>query len=93
MSKINIKSMSISFGITGVLFYIGCVLLMRTIGQESSIKFFNNILHGLDTSSIIKMTYSVSDTIIGAFQTFILWGLFGLCLSIIYNYLSLKNNV
>jgi len=51
--------MVIACGLTGAVLYIGCIVLMFTVSQEGTILFFNNLLHGLDTSSIIKMNVSL----------------------------------
>lgn len=55
MNTINIKKFGLAFGITGALLYLGCSLVMITLGREGTVHFFNNLLHGIDTSTIILL--------------------------------------
>ena len=51
--KINIKNFGLAFGLTGALLYMGCVVVMIIAGHAGTVKFFNNLLHGLDVSSVV----------------------------------------
>jgi len=88
MKQINVKKMGIACGLTGVLLYLGCIILMFSVGQEGTISFFNNLLHGLDTTAIIKMNVSIVDAIFGLIQTFILFWLIGASIAAFYNALT-----
>jgi hypothetical protein len=90
MNSIHIRKFGLAVGATGVLLYIGCILLMITVGRDGTVLFFNNLLHGLDTSSIIRMGVPLSETIIGIVQTFILGWLVGACIAGIYNFSLVK---
>ncbi|PHR69669.1 MAG: hypothetical protein COA67_09670 [Lutibacter sp.] len=85
MYRLNVKKLGFAFGLTGSIIYLGCMIVMATAGQEDSIKFFNNLLHGLDISSIIKMDISLIDAFMGFVQIFILWWLIGACIGAFYN--------
>ncbi|MDF1696968.1 MAG: DUF5676 family membrane protein [Saprospiraceae bacterium] len=89
MNSINIRKFGFATGATGVILYFGCVLLMLTVGQEGTVQFFNNLLHGLDTSSIIRMDVPIQEVFYGIVQTFALGWLVGACIAGIYNF-SLK---
>lgn len=86
MNTINVNRFGFALGLTGVLFYIGCILLMNIIGRENAILFFNSLLHGLDITSIVKMNVSIGDSALGIILTFILGWLFGVGISLIYNF-------
>ncbi|MCF6181179.1 DUF5676 family membrane protein [Lutibacter sp.] len=90
MDKINVKKMGIACGLTGALLYIGCAILMFSLGQKNTILIFNNFLHGLDTTSIIRMNIPLINSIIGLLQTFILFWLIGVSIATFYNALSGK---
>ena len=92
MNHINIRKFGLAFGATGVLLYIGCIILMITVGRDGTIAFFNNLLHGLDTTSIIRMGIPVEEAILGMLQTFILGWLIGTSIAGIYNFSLEKNN-
>jgi hypothetical protein len=90
MNTINIKRFGLAFGVTGAILYLGCIVLMATVGREGSILFFNNLLHGLDTSSIIRMNVPLWEAILGIIEIFILGWLVGICIAAIYNFSSKK---
>jgi hypothetical protein len=85
MNHISTKKLGLALGITGTLLYTGCATVMLLAGHDGSITFFNNILHGLDVSSIVRMDISLADALIGLVQTFILSWLVGACIAVIYN--------
>jgi len=93
MEKINFKKMGLACGITGALLYLGCIILMFSIGQKGTILFFNNLLHGLDTTSIIKMNVSFFDSFMGLLQTFIIFYLIGASIALFYNVFNVKKFV
>jgi len=93
MEKINVKKMGLACGLTGALLYLGCIILMLTVGQKGTILFFNNLLHGLDTTSIIKMNVSFIDSLTGLLQTFILFWLIGASIAAFYNTFNIKKSV
>lgn len=85
MNTINIKKLGFAFGITGVILYLGCVIVMATVGHDGAVKFFNSLLHGLDVSSIIRMQVSLGETLIGIVETFIFAWFIGACIACFYN--------
>ena len=91
MNYINIKKLGFAFGLTGALLYFGCAMVMFVLGHDATVKFFNNLLHGLDVTSIIRLNISPVEELIGIMQTFILCWLIGACIAAIYN-ASFKNS-
>lgn len=85
MEKLSIKRLGMAVGSTGAILYLGCILLMITVGREGTIWFFNSLLHGLDTSSIIRMNVPVWQALLGIVQTFILGWLIGAVIASVYN--------
>jgi len=85
MFQINAKKLGFAFGLTGALIYLGCMIVMTTTGKEGSITFFNNLLHGLDTTTIIRMDVPLTEALFGFVQTFILGWLMGACIGVFYN--------
>lgn len=85
MSHINIRKLGLAFGLTGALLYVGCAVVMLTLGHNSTVKFFNSLLHGLDVSSIIRMDIPLVEVLTGLVQTFIISWLIGACIAGIYN--------
>ncbi|OBX23353.1 MULTISPECIES: DUF5676 family membrane protein [Bizionia] len=85
MHRLNVKKLGFAFGLTGSLIYLGCMIVMITAGQEGSIVFFNSLLHGLDTTNIIRMDISSLEALFGFVQTFILGWLIGACIGAFYN--------
>ena len=90
MNRLIIKKLGFAFGITGALIYLGCMTVMLLTDQEGTITFFNSLLHGLDTSNIIRMDVPLLEAFLGIVQTFILSWLVGACIAAFYN-AQLKN--
>lgn len=85
MKTLNIKKMGMAVGTTGAVLYIGCIILMVSVGREGTIFFFNSLLHGLDVEPIIRMNVPPLDAFLGIVQTFILGWLVGALAAAIYN--------
>ncbi len=85
MQKLNVKKLGLAIGLTGVLLYFGCMILMTTVGHDGTVKFFNSLLHGLDVSTVIRMEIPLWEAGIGIVQIFILGWLTGACIAAIYN--------
>ena len=92
MNSINIRKFGLATGATGVILYLGCILLMLTVGRDGTVQFFNNLIHGLDTSSIVRMDVPIQEALIGIVQTFALGWLVGACVAGIYNFSMSKSN-
>lgn len=90
MKTINTKKLGFATGLTGALLYLGCMLVMITVGHEGTVKFFNNLLHGLDVSTVIRMNIPLWEAGLGIVQTFVLGWLVGACIGVLYNW-QLKN--
>lgn len=85
MKTLSIKRMGMAVGTTCAILYIGCVILMITVGREGTIFFFNSLLHGLDVEPIIRMSVPALDTAFGILQTFVLGWISGALVASIYN--------
>lgn len=86
MKGINIRKFGLAMGTTGALLYLGCILLMLTVGHEGSIQFFNSLLHGLDVRPIIRMDIPYWEALLGIIETFVIGWLVGACIAGIYNF-------
>jgi len=90
MNRINVKKFGFAMGLTGALVYLGCMVVMLTAGREGTIDFFNSLLHGLDTTNIIRMDVPLWEAAMGIVQTFIIGWLIGALIAAFYN-VQLKN--
>lgn len=91
MKHININKLGIAIGATGVALYVGCMLIMAIFGTDGTIQFFDYLLHGLDTSSIIRMNIPLSESLIGIVLTFLIGWLSGACIACTYNF-TMRNS-
>lgn len=85
MYRLNVKKFGLALGLTGALLYLGCILVMATVGREGTVIFFNSLLHGLDSSTIIRMDVPLWEAGLGLAQTFIIAWLIGACVAGFYN--------
>jgi len=86
MNTINSNKLGLALGSTGVLFYLGCMLLMLIAGKEGTTWFFNSILHGLDVTSVAQMGVPVGQTVAGIIITFVLGWIGGYLVGTLYNW-------
>lgn len=84
-STINAKKFGLAVGLTMALLYLGCAVVMATVGHDGTVKFFNSLLHGLDVSTIVRMDVSLGEAAIGIIETFVLGWLVGACIAAFYN--------
>ncbi|GAB4257579.1 MAG: hypothetical protein Kow0027_24880 [Saprospiraceae bacterium] len=91
MNAIDIRKFGLAVGATWAILYIGCAVVMMTVGQSGTIAFFNSLLHGLDVGSIIRPEVPLSEFFIGLLESFILGWLVGACIAGIYNF-TIKPN-
>ena len=90
MHHIHIRHFGLAFGLTGVILYLGCIVVMAFAGRAGSIEFFNNLFHGINAASIMRMNVPAREAVIGLVETFILFFLIGACIAGIYNFLNRK---
>ena len=94
MEVINIRKLGLATGLTGVLLYLGCILLMLALGRDGTIQFFNSLLHGLDVAPIIRMDMPFWESLLGIVEIFVLGWLTGVCIAGIYNFsMRKKGNI
>ncbi len=85
MEKLNQKKFAIASGLTSVVIYLGCFLIMTVLGKDSLVKLSNLLFHGMDFSNIIRVNIPIGETLLGAVTSFIFWGIIGYLLALIYN--------
>jgi len=83
--KLNPKGLGLAFGLAGVAFYLGCVLLMAIVGSPALVVFFNSLFHGLDVAPILQTEVAFWVTVLGLVNTFVLGALFGAFVAVVYN--------
>lgn len=86
MVVINIKRFGFAYGSMCAILYLGCVFVMAILGKERAVIFFNSLMHGIDTSSIIRTNMPAWEMFIGIIEVFILGWLAGATIASIYNY-------
>lgn len=86
MGVINVKRFGFAWGTTSALLYIGCAVVMAVSGREATIFLFNSMMHGIDVSSVIRMSVPVGEMVLGIVQVFILGWLIGATIASIYNF-------
>lgn len=85
MEKLNQKKFAIALGVTSIVIYFGCFLIMAIMGKNSLVKLSNLLFHGMDFSNIIRMDIPISETLFGAVISFLFWAIIGYMLAFIYN--------
>ncbi len=85
MGRINIRKFALAFGVTAALLYLGCVVAMAGADRQTAVFFFNNLMHGVDVSPILRARMPLWEAGIGLAEVFILGWLTGATVAAIYN--------
>ena len=86
MHHINIKQFGFAVGTTIVIIYVGCIIVTSVISPEAAVSFFNNLMHAVDVTSIIRKTPTpLFEALIGVAEWFIIGWLIGASIAAIYN--------
>ena len=86
MQNINVKTFGFAVALTIALVYAACVVVMSVAGPQTSISFFNSLMHGIDGSAIMRKTpMPFSEAVIGIAEWFVIGWLFGASVAAIYN--------
>jgi len=90
MDVINVKKMGLAVGSTLSLLHLGCVSVVLFTSRETTIAFFNSVLHGIDVTSILRTEMSALEMVYGFIQIFIIGWLIGSSIASIYNFHFVK---
>jgi hypothetical protein len=89
---LDIKKIGFAAGVTSAILYIGCALIMAISGPQTTAQWANNILHGIDVTTILKKEQlSFLQLLSGIVEIFILGWLSAALAASIYNF-SLKKH-
>lgn len=88
MNQLKQTKFALATGLTSVVIYFSCFLLMVILGEKSLIKLSNFIFHGMDFTTIIRTEIPLWETFVGVIISFIFWALIGYLIAFIYNKLK-----
>ena len=88
MENLNQKKFALAAGLSSVVIYLGCFLIMAILGKDSLGKLSNLLFHGMDFSNIIRMNIPIGETALGAIVSFVFWGITGYIIAFLYNRLK-----
>ena len=80
------RQLGVAFGLTGVVFYLGCMVTMSTVPREKAIMFFNSLLHGIDVTPILRKNVPIREVMLGIVSTFVLGWFAGAMIAGFYNW-------
>mgnify|MGYP001792404515 CR=1 FL=1 len=86
LNSINPCRLGLAFSLTGVVFYLACILTMSTVPREKQIIFYNSLLHGLDVTPIMRMNVPLGEVLLGIISTFVLAWFAGAMVAGFYNW-------
>ncbi len=78
--------LGLSFGATGVVFYLGCMLTMAIVPHSQALVLYNSMLHGFDVTPILRPSVPIGESVLGLIATFIGGGLAGCMIAGFYNW-------
>lgn len=78
--------LGLSFGATGVVFYLGCMLTMAIVPNSQALVLYNSMLHGFDVAPILRPSVPIGEAVLGLIASFIGGGLAGSMIAGFYNW-------
>jgi len=88
MNKLNSKKIALAAGISSVIAYISCIILMMIVGEDGVVRISNLLFHGIEFSGNVRMDVPITDNLLGIIMSFIFWGGMGYIFASIYNRLN-----
>ena len=85
MNQLSIRRFGFAVGVACAIAYVGCVFVMMTVSQETAIRIFNSLMHGVDVTTIMRWDMPLWETILGVVEIFVLGWLFGALIAGCYN--------
>ncbi|MAM70666.1 MAG: hypothetical protein CMP91_05925 [Gammaproteobacteria bacterium] len=85
MNRIDVKRFGLATGSTLAFLYLGCMFVMATTDTDTTILFFNSLLHGIDVRSILRTDMPLWEALMGIVEIFALGWLAGAAMAAIYN--------
>lgn len=82
---ISPRWLGVAFGLTVVVFRLGCLLTLSVVPHEKAVAFFNSLLHGVDVGPILRSNIPLSEALIGIITTFVLGWFAGAMIAGFYN--------
>ncbi|QGQ24770.1 hypothetical protein F1728_19690 [Gimesia benthica] len=83
---LNPQYLGLAFGATGLVFYLGCMLMMATVPHDKVVIVFNSLLHDLGVGPILRISVPISQVSLGLVTTTFILGWFaGVLIAGIYN--------
>ena len=86
MAVINVKKFGLAVGLTFAFLHVLCVSVVLFTSRETTIAFFNSLLHGLDVTAVLRTDMSALEMTYGFVQIFVLGWLIGASIASIYNF-------
>lgn len=85
MNRLDVRQFGLASGAVCAALYVGCMLTMRILPEDTLIRFFNALLHGLDVTPIMRHDVPLTDAIIGIVAWFLIGGVLGALFAAVYN--------
>ena len=85
MNRIHIKALGFAFGLTALLIYTACIIVMQIASPEIAFTFFNHFFHGFEAGKLMHTHISAGQIICGMIQTFVFAWLVGASIAAVYN--------
>lgn len=82
---ISPRRLGIAFGLTAVVFRLGCLLTLSVVPHEKAVAFFNSLLHGVDIGPILRANIPLTEELLGIVSIFVLGWFAGAMIAGFYN--------
>ncbi|MBI2653702.1 hypothetical protein HYX02_02715 [Candidatus Woesearchaeota archaeon] len=90
MAKLNPNKVALSLGITAVVLYIICLILVTIFPLQMMAPFVNNLIHSVDFTGMMTKNITLNGSIVGIVAWFIIAAVTGYIFAFVYNQIEGK---
>ena len=90
MQKLKPNVVALSLGITAVILYILCLVLVAILPIQMMVPFVNNLVHSVDFRGMMTNNITFAGSIIGIIAWFLIALVTGYIFALVYNWTADK---
>ena len=91
MEKLNQNVVALSLGITSIVLYIICLILVAIFPVQMMAPLVNNLIHSVDFTGMMTKNITFSGSIVGIIAWFIIAAVTGYIFAFAYNWIEGKS--
>lgn len=88
--KLKPNIVALSLGITSVVLYVICLVLVAITPAGALVPFMNSLIHSVDFSSMMTKSITLTGSVVGIIAWFVIAAITGYIFAFVYNWVLEK---